>query len=255
MKKSEYEFKYSDKNIEKNDYGKKGIDDKDDFQKYLNSNIPLTLLNKEDFIEPTMEPFPLTSFGDYNNILYNCSEKEFEKNEIENENELTNQNSGIYYKIQKRKINKIKKIKFLVLPNHKKTLNSSKSKIKAKKRYIDINENLDKNKETQIKNKSKNLNEKILINMYKYKCEHPGCGKTFKTLKLKLNRHDISDNACKNDTISLIYMIKDVKNLIKKIKRKSKTRIGRLKKLYKKCIFILPHKEYVINIAGNNLIN
>ena len=37
---------------------------------------------------------------------------------------------------------------------------------------------------------------------YKYKCEHPGCRKSFRTLKLKLNRHDFSDYECKKDTIT-----------------------------------------------------
>ena len=237
-KKSEYEF--DSFNIEKN--GEKGKDDNDNFQKYLNNTIPLTLLKKEDFIEPSMERFPLGTFGDYNNeLFYNHNEKESKQNE-----------NGKFNKIKK-------KIEFLVLPNQKKSLNALKTKTIIKRQRYEIDENLNKNEdkinETQINNNSKKLSQKIFIKNYKYKCQHPGCRKTFKTLKLKLNRHDISDNNCKKDTITLLYMIRDTKNMLKRIKRKNKTRIGRLKKLYKKCIFNLPHKDYAINIVGDNLIN
>ena len=101
----------------------------------------------------------------------------------------------------------------------------------------------------------KEFNEKNIFKKYKYKCEHPGCNKTFKTMKLKLNRHDLSNGDCKMDTIALLYMINDIKKLLKKGKGKFNTRINRLKRLYKKCIFSLPHKEYAINIVGNNFIN
>ena len=259
-KKSEYEFESFNKKIEENEYEEKRKYADEDFQ-YLNNNLLPSLLKKEEYFEPPMERFPITSFGDYNKLLNNPKEKEFEKNE--NENELTNQNSGIFYAIQNRKINKIKGgIKFLVIPNKKKSLNDSKTKaIKNKKRYkiIEDNENLekneDKNTEIQTKRISKKFSEKILIKKYKYKCEHPGCTKTFKTLKLKLNRHDLSNSNCKKDTLTLFYMIKNTKDIIKRIKRKNKARIRRFKKLYKKCIFILPHKEYAINIVGDNLIN
>ena len=101
----------------------------------------------------------------------------------------------------------------------------------------------------------KELFEKNIIKKYKYKCEHSGCTKTFRTLKLKLNRHDLSDINCKKDTITLLYMVNNVKKLLKREKRKNSTRINRLQKLYKKCIYSLPHKDYAINIAGNHLIN
>ena len=74
-------------------------------------------------------------------------------------------------------------------------------------------------------------------------------------MKLKLNRHDLSESNCKKDTIILLYMINDVKKLLKIEKRKNNARINRLKKIYKKCILNLAHTDYAINIAGNNLIN
>ena len=69
-------------------------------------------------------------------------------------------------------------------------------------------------------------------------------------MKLKLNRHDVSEHECKKDTINILYMIRNVKNIINKLKRKNSNGI---KKYYKKCIFILQHKDYAINIAGKNI--
>ena len=48
-------------------------------------------------------------------------------------------------------------------------------------------------------------------------------------------------------------MIKIAKDIINRLKRKNKTRINRIKKYYKKCIYNLPHKVYAINIAGEKL--
>jgi hypothetical protein len=219
-----------------------------DINIYLNNSILFPTKKKPELKEDSINHLPLTING-----FNNCNEKIAVKNENENENEndLTNQNSGIFYKIHKKKINKFrKKLKFLVLTNQKQSLSQSynSNKNKNKKKYINNND---------ISNTIilKELREKNLIKKYKYKCEHPGCKKTFKTFKLKLNRHDISDCNCKKDTITLLYMINKVKKLLKKEKKKNNTRINRLKKLYKKCIYNLPHKDYAINIAGNNLIN
>ena len=254
-KKSELEFEFLTKNG-----GNK--DELDEVQKYLKNNIPIPIFKKSDFIEKHIGLLPLKTFDDCNyNINYNCddynNEKILEKNENENENELTNQNSGIFYKFHKKKINKFKKrIKFLVLSNQKKAKTSSKIK---NKRYENVagKENEEKNNQISNKNISKEIYEKIINtrDKYKYKCEHPGCRKSFRTLKLKLNRHDFSDYECKKDTITLLYMIKNTKSIINKLKRKNNTRINRIKKYYKKCIFILPHKDYAINIAGENLNN
>jgi len=253
-KKSELGFECLAKDIKKDqfEYKKDNIDEE---QKYLKNNIPIPFLRQCDLIEENIGQFPITIYGD--NIP---NEKIILKNEVENENEneLTNQNSGIFYKFHKRKINKFrKKIKFLVLTNSKKSIRESLKKKRIRKihRIVGNKKNLEQNNKTQNILISKEISEKIINKKYKYKCEHPGCTKTFKTLKLKLNRHDLSDYDCKKDTITLLYMINKTQNIIKKFKRKNHTRINRLKKLYKKCIFNLPHRDYAINIAGNNLIN
>jgi len=200
-----------------------------EMNKNVQNNIPFPFIKKYDIIEESNNQIHLTTYGDYKDDN-ECSEK--------NENELTNQNSGIFNRIKNRKINKMrKKLKFLILEEKK------QSKVLT---------HLEKEKDTDT---LKELFEKNINKKYKYKCEHSGCTKTFRTLKLKLNRHDLSDIDCKKDTITLLYLVNNVKKLLKREKRKNSTRINRLQKLYKKCIYSLPHKDYAINIAGNHLIN
>ena len=206
-----------------------------DMNKHLKNNIPFPLIKNYDIVEESNNQIHLTTYGDY---------KDDKEQSEKDENELTNQNSGIFNKIQNRKINKIKKkLKFLILEEKK----QSKDLTQMEKENGKISETPDIN--------LKELFEKNIIKKYKYKCEHSGCIKTFRTLKLKLNRHDLSDINCKKDTITLLYMVNNVKKLLKREKRKNSTRINRLQKLYKKCIYSLPHKDYAINIAGNHLIN
>ena len=240
IKKLEMESDYSNKKIDEIK-----IEEKNDMNKFLQNDIPLPFMNKYDIIQETNQNIPMITYGDYN-LNYNSNEKILENKEIENENEneLTYQNSGIFYNIHKRKINKFrKKLKFLLLPNKKKNDNKVNKDNKEKNEAIT---------DTVI---LKKFNDKSISKNYKYKCEHPGCTKTFRTMKLKLNRHDLSESNCKKDTIILLYMINDVKKLLRLEKRKNNTRINRLKKIYKKCIFNLAHRDYAINIAGNNLIN
>ena len=228
-KKSEFEFDLFSKNIVINE------NMENDMNKHLKNNIPFPLINNYDIVEESNNQIHLTTYGDY---------KDDKEQSEKDENELTNQNSGIFNKIQNRKINKIKKkLKFLILEEKK----QSKDLTQMEKENGKISETPDIN--------LKELFEKNIIKKYKYKCEHSGCTKTFRTLKLKLNRHDLSDINCKKDTITLLYMVNNVKKLLKREKRKNSTRINRLQKLYKKCIYSLPHKDYAINIAGNHLIN
>jgi len=240
IKKLEMESDYSNKKIDEIK-----IEEKNDMNKFLQNDIPLPFMNKYDIIQETNQNIPMITYGDYN-LNYNSNEKILENKEIENENEneLTYQNSGIFYNIHKRKINKFrKKLKFLLLPNKKKNDNKVNKDNKEKNEAIS---------DTVI---LKKFNDKSISKNYKYKCEHPGCTKTFRTMKLKLNRHDLSESNCKKDTIILLYMINDVKKLLKIEKRKNNARINRLKKIYKKCILNLAHRDYAINITGNNLIN
>ena len=226
-KKSEFEFDLFSKNTVINE------NMENDINKHLKNNIPFPFIKNYDIIEESNNQIHLTTYGDY---------KDDNEQSEKNENELTNQNSGIFNKIQNRKINKMrKKLKFLIL--------------EEKKQSKDLTQMEKENGKNSEVPDLKELFEKNIIKKYKYKCEHSGCTKTFRTLKLKLNRHDLSDINCKKDTITLLYMVNNVKKLLKREKRKNSTRINRLQKLYKKCIYSLPHKDYAINIAGNHLIN
>lgn len=228
-KKSEFEFDFFSKNLVVNE----NIDN--DMNKNLQNNNPFLLIKEYESIEVSNNQIHLTTYGDYKD--------EHEQSE-KNENEITNQNSGIFNKIKKRKINKMrKKLKFLIIEEQKKSKALSQVEKENKKSFDIPDINL------------KELFEKNIIKKYKYKCEHSGCTKTFRTLKLKLNRHDLSDSNCKKDTITLLYLVSNVKKLLKREKRKNSTRINRLQKLYKKCMYNLPHRDYAINIAGNHLIN
>ena len=212
-KKSELEFDLFSKNTVINE------NMENDVNKHLKNNIPFPFIKNYDIIEESNNQIHLTTYGDY---------KDDNEQSEKNENELTNQNSGIFNKIQNRKINKMrKKLKFLILEEKKQT--------KALTRMEKEN-----GKNSDVPD-LKELFEKNIIKKYKYKCEHSGCTKTFRTLKLKLNRHDLSDINCKKDTITLLYMVNNVKKLLKREKRKNSTRINRLQKLYRNFIFSLPH--------------
>lgn len=147
-----------------------------------------------------------------------------------NENSLTNQNSlPVFKKMKSKNFNTNPFTYFYV-----------KNVSKKKQRYFESDSN---NKKSNLENSLK----------FQYKCEHPGCNKTFKTMKLKLNRHDITNNECRLDIVTLLNLISKTRNILKRNKKKFKnSRIKTLKKLYKKSIIGLPHYEYVINILGRS---
>ena len=236
-KKSEIEIDFNCTNKNEN---QTKIEEKVDINKFLQPDISFPFMNKFDLIQGPIDQIPIVTDGDFYMKYNPNNEKIAEKKEIENENEneLTNQNSGIFYNIHKKNLRKFhKKLRFLVLPNQNNNHKSDKIE-----KYVSISE-------------VQKFNEKNNAKKYKFKCEHPGCKKSFRTFKLKLNRHDLSECDCKKDTIALLYMINNVKQLLRIKKRKNMTRINRLKKYYKKCIYSLEHKDYAINIAGNDLIN
>ena len=145
-----------------------------DMNKNVQNNIPFPFIKKYDMIEESNNQIHLTTYGDYKDDN-ECSEK--------NENELTNQNSGIFNRIKNRKINKMrKKLKFLIL---------------EEKKQANILTHLEKEKGSDTT--LKELFEKNINKKYKYKCEHSGCTKTFRTLKLKLQLINFKSIIGKND--------------------------------------------------------
>ena len=100
IKKLEMESDYSNKKIDEIK-----IEEKNDMNKFLQNDIPLPFMNKYDIIQETNQNIPIITYGDYN-LNCNSNEKILENKEIENENEneLTYQNSGIFYNIHKKKL-------------------------------------------------------------------------------------------------------------------------------------------------------
>ena len=193
------------------------------------TNIP-NLENINNF----MESFQIEDYQ--REYMFNGCEliNQYKSNKnFENESELTNQNSSNLNKYTNKKRTKFtKKIKFLIKikKNHKKSKSHQNKHIESPKIM-------------------KDFMEKYLHKRFKYKCEHPGCDKTFKTLKLKLNRHDIDESCCKSDTITLLYVIEKMKEIISS---KDNLNESRMNNLYKKCIYNIPHRIYAINIAGKS---
>ena len=161
------------------------------------------------------------------------------------ENSNTNQNSFSLL----RKINdKSKNLKFFVFDStHLNTNDGNRSYINLS-RFKTVSKKKQRYFETDFSSIKNTLEED---RKFLYKCEHPGCSQTFRTKKLKLNRHDLSDPECKIDIITLLNLVKKTGDILKLKGKKTKSfRIRKLKKMYKKSIIGLPHYEYAINILG-----
>lgn len=126
-KKSELELEFDlfSKNILINENMENDIN----INKHLkNNNIPFPLIKKYDISEEPNNQIHLTTYGDF---------KDDDEQSEKNENELTNQNSGIFNKIKNRKINKIrKKLKFLILEEKKQSKVLTQKKKKMEKPLI-----------------------------------------------------------------------------------------------------------------------
>ena len=217
-------------------------------QNFMNSSF--NEFNGTNFFEQ-LAPSNDLNDADVHNVKQRIFKDENQENTVVNkkeseicENTYTNQNS---FSLLKKINEKPKNLKFFVFNNKQLNANDGssinlsyvKTVTKKKQRYF----------ESDFLNK-KNTHEGA--KKFKYKCEHPGCTQTFKTKKLKLNRHDSSNPECRIDIITLLHLIKkagDILNL--KEKNGKNFRIKRLKKIYKKSIIGLPHYEYAINILGN----
>lgn len=205
-------------------FGKSDSDDFDNNQSKIERYEifkPTLPISKENQKKEEEVKESITNYGDH-----------FSNNCEANENDITNQNS--------REYSKSKRLRYIDIP-----LSSKEEEKESKKKMVIEKNNLSPN----ISNVKEIKNCK-----YKYKCEHPGCKKTFRTMKLKLNRHDLSNKECKSDTIALLYMIREVKRMVEKIGRRSKSKRLLLKKLYRKCLFNIPHKDYSISSLGNSFL-
>lgn len=199
--------------------------------------------------------FETINFGEISGRLLTEGNENYEKDKnYKNENVESSDNNALneqyFFKksinnLHQESMNKLKNLKYIQNKeiSSKKIVNNEKN-LSIENNYSSLNQNSDT---TQEGNEIK----------YKYKCEHPGCRNTFKTKKLKTNRHDFSDKLCKDDTLLLLNTIKEVvsiivenQNLKLKMKRKRKYR-----KYFKQCVNDIPHSDYSIHILGKDITN
>lgn len=116
-------------------------------------------------------------------------------------------------------------------------------------------ENKDNKNKNRIKIIKKNNETNVYSKIIKY--GHPKA-RIYKTMKQKLNIHKKLDRECRDDSISLIHGISELRKIIKVLTNntnsENKTSIKQLKDLYKTTILGLQHKEYAQNISGYKLI-
>ena len=97
------------------------------------------------------------------------------------------------------------------------------------------------------KRKRKKINE-----IYKYKCSHPKCEYSYKTIKQLQNHHYKMTQECQLDSIEIIKMIKNSKNLLKNIIENNKNKREKFEKLYDDFVNKISLKNYFEFFAGSH---
>ena len=92
------------------------------------------------------------------------------------------------------------------------------------------------------KKKSEKRKRKKINEIYKYKCSHPKCEYSYKTKKQLQNHHYKMTQECQLDSIEIIKMIRNSKNLLKNIIENNKNTREKFEKLY-----LTSKKEYQRN--------
>ena len=100
--------------------------------------------------------------------------------------------------------------------------------------------------------KKRKPRKRMLLNRIKNKivCSHPGCEGIFKTKKQLIYHHYKMNPQCQNDTITILKMIYDIKNiLIKNDFEKNKIKFG---ELYKETMKKISLDEHIETLVGYN---
>ena len=113
-----------------------------------------------------------------------------------------------------------------------------------------------------IKNESNNLfncylkkkkKRKKLIEIYnKYKCSHPKCECSYKTEKQLQSHHFKMSQECQQDSVQIIKLIHDSKNILKNIIKHSKKKKAKFENLYDDFVNKISLKNYFEFIAGSH---
>ena len=119
--------------------------------------------------------------------------------------------------------------------------------------YHNINNN--KNESNNIFNcylQKKKKRKKIIEVYNKYKCFHPKCDCSYKTEKQLQSHHFKMTQECQQDSVQIIKLIHDSKNILKNIIKHSKKKKSKFEKLYDDFVNKISLKNYFEFIAGSH---
>ena len=100
--------------------------------------------------------------------------------------------------------------------------------------------------------KKKKKRKKIIEVYNKYKCCHPKCDCSYKTEKQLQNHHFKMSQECQQDSVQIIKLIHDSKNILKNIIKHSKKKKSKFEKLYDDFVNKISLKNYFEFIAGSH---
>ena len=119
--------------------------------------------------------------------------------------------------------------------------------------YHNINNN--KNESNNIFNcylQKKKKRKKIIEVYNKNKCFHPKCDCSYKTEKQLQSHHFKMTQECQQDSVQIIKLIHDSKNILKNIIKHSKKKKSKFEKLYDDFVNKISLKNYFEFIAGSH---
>ena len=203
------------------------------------------------------------------NLLRKNSNNSFGSSE--NNNKRINQVNN--FNLEKSKINIINnqnKIEENIIINikeeEKQDDNISMGKNKNKKIFFNIEKFCEEEDDSIYPNINNNKNEsnnlfncylkkkkkrKIINEVYKFKCCHPKCDCSYKTNKQLQSHHFKMTPECQQDSVEIIRLIHDTKNILKNIIKHSKKKKEKYEKLYDNFVNKISLKNYFEFIAGS----
>ena len=205
------------------------------------------------------------------NLLKKNSNGSIQENEINNKSINQESNFFLEKNINYIKDNKIEIKENININEEEKFENDmvSLGKNKNKKIFFNIEKFYDDEDDTiyhNINNNNKN-EPNILFNCYlkkkkkrkkiseiynKYKCCHPKCECSYKTEKQLQSHHFKMTQECQQDSVQIIKLIHDSKNILKNIIKYNKKKRVKFEKLYDDFVNKISLKNYFEFIAGSH---
>lgn len=188
------------------------------------------------------------------NILHEKEDKSNEEMEEEEVSKIDSNNSYIFEKGEGENDSSIEDKKTINTSSLRSDINTNTGNVNIVNKFV--------NNVQKVKQIEKVLKTPRKLKQYKYKCEHPGCDKTFRTFSLKLIRHDRSNKICKSETIILLNLIKETKEILASVRNKMKKIRGKNKRINSSVnvndllvnyLKKIPHKDYANTILKMNL--